>query len=57
MNTPNPNRALWEKGDFTRTAGVLGVDIASDLVASRRGTRVTSSTVIPATFLRVTVQV
>jgi hypothetical protein len=38
----NPNKALWEKGDFTR-------------IADQYQNTSTQGTMIPATFLRVTV--
>jgi hypothetical protein len=49
----NPNKALWEKGDFTR--------IAESMRESGEASQNTSSseevTSIPATFLRVAVAV
>ena len=42
----NANKALWEKGDFTRIASTM-----------RESGAVTGATSIPATFLRVTVAV
>jgi hypothetical protein len=50
---PNPNQALWEKGDFTAAD-----ELHSELLALARAqnSRKGGGTSIPATFLRVTVE-
>ena len=38
---PNPNKALWEKGDFTRIAASMresGEDVAKEMVRTAAGT-------------------
>jgi len=48
----NPNKALWERGDFTRIAETMR-ESGEALVDNRSTSR--DATAIPATFLRVTV--
>ena len=48
IESMNPNKALWEKGDFTRIASSM-----RESGDARSGDR--SRTHIPAAFLRVTV--
>jgi len=62
-STVNPNKALWEKGDFTRLAQSMrksGESLVKGLGITK-GLKVLSSskdaTLIPATYLRVTVAV
>ena len=48
----NPNKALWEKGDFTRSAATMresGEALVKELAIT------SGLEVFPATFLRVTV--
>jgi len=59
----NPNKALWEKGDFTRLAQSMrksGESLVKGLGITK-GLKVLSSskdaTLIPATYLRVTAAV
>jgi hypothetical protein len=60
----NPNKALWEKGDFTRIAAsmresgeavVAGLGVTPGLFERENRSQIKDATSIPATFLRVTV--
>ena len=53
----NPNKALWEKGDFTEIAAFMheSGEAVVKSIAQNQGTN--GGTSIPATFLRVTVSV
>ena len=63
----NPNKALWEKGDFTQIASsmrqsgeavVTSIGLAAPQLlelANSQNTNENGGTSIPATFLRVTV--
>jgi len=56
----NPNKALWEKGDFTEIAAFMRQsEFHSQLVelAKAQNQSKNGGTSIPATFLRVTVSV
>ena len=64
VTTINPNKALWEKGDFTRIAasmresgdglvGQLGISEGLEVLDLATGNEAPTS--IPATYLRVTV--
>jgi hypothetical protein len=49
----NPNKALWEKGDFTRSEDLKRQ--LYDLFNRQNRSPVADATLIPATYLRVTV--
>jgi hypothetical protein len=57
--TSNPNKALWEKGDFTQIAAAMReseADLQGELEALfNENNKSDDATLIPATFLRVTV--
>jgi hypothetical protein len=57
--TTNPNKALWEKGDFTQIAAAMReceADLQGELEALfNEKNKSDDATSIPATFLRVTV--
>jgi hypothetical protein len=52
----NPNKALWEKGDFTRIAELLQRELEALFTSQDQSTK-PGATSIPATYLRVTVEV